>query len=185
MLVSHLKRFIYLKTKKTAGTSIEIYFEPYCVEAVAYAGARHATAAAISDSGTVGARGPDERHPIWHKHMQTTRTRELLRAQHWRSYFKFCAIRNPFDKVVSHFWFALPEYVRAASSVAPFEEVRSAFGFWLESARLPVDYQVYCLAGAPAVDAFVRYEQLAADLEHVCRRLNVPWERERLGRYKS
>lgn len=31
MLVSHKKEFIYTKTVKTAGTSIEVYFEPYCL----------------------------------------------------------------------------------------------------------------------------------------------------------
>lgn len=31
MLVSHLKKFIYTKTVKTAGTSVEAYFERYCI----------------------------------------------------------------------------------------------------------------------------------------------------------
>jgi hypothetical protein len=31
MLVSHLKKFIFTKTKKTAGTSVESVFEPYCM----------------------------------------------------------------------------------------------------------------------------------------------------------
>jgi hypothetical protein len=31
ILCSHLKKFIYLKTRKTASTSFEIFFEPYCL----------------------------------------------------------------------------------------------------------------------------------------------------------
>ena len=31
MLVSHQKKFIFTKTKKTEGTSVESFFEPYCV----------------------------------------------------------------------------------------------------------------------------------------------------------
>jgi len=31
MLVSHRKKFIYTKTAKTAGTSVESYFEPFCL----------------------------------------------------------------------------------------------------------------------------------------------------------
>jgi len=31
MLVSHRYRFIYTKTIKTGGTSVESYFEPYCM----------------------------------------------------------------------------------------------------------------------------------------------------------
>ena len=32
MLISHRKQFIYTKTYKTAGTSVEVYFEPYCMQ---------------------------------------------------------------------------------------------------------------------------------------------------------
>jgi len=31
MLVSHLKKFIFIKSMKTASTSVEVYFERYCV----------------------------------------------------------------------------------------------------------------------------------------------------------
>lgn len=31
MLISHRKRFIFTKTAKTAGTSVESYFEQYCM----------------------------------------------------------------------------------------------------------------------------------------------------------
>ena len=30
MLVSHARKFIYTKTLKTAGTSVEVFLEPYC-----------------------------------------------------------------------------------------------------------------------------------------------------------
>ena len=38
MLVSHSKKFIFLKTMKTAGASVEIYLERYCVPLDAYGG---------------------------------------------------------------------------------------------------------------------------------------------------
>ena len=31
MLISHRKKFIFTKTKKTAGTSVESVFETYCI----------------------------------------------------------------------------------------------------------------------------------------------------------
>ena len=31
MLVSHRYKFIYTKTRKTAGSSVESYFEPFCM----------------------------------------------------------------------------------------------------------------------------------------------------------
>jgi hypothetical protein len=41
MLISHVCRFIFLKTLKTAGTSVEIYLEPYCVDPKSYSGEIH------------------------------------------------------------------------------------------------------------------------------------------------
>jgi hypothetical protein len=36
MLVSHQRKFIYTKTVKTAGSSVESYFEPYCISPEEY-----------------------------------------------------------------------------------------------------------------------------------------------------
>ena len=49
MLISHICRFIYLKTRKTAGTSVEIYFEPFCVDPKSYGGERHNTEPEVSE----------------------------------------------------------------------------------------------------------------------------------------
>jgi hypothetical protein len=185
MLLSHLKRFIYLKTVKTAGTTIEVYFERYCVPPGSYEGERHVTAAAITPSGIIGSRGPDQRHRVWHNHMPAKRVRELVGEDIWTSYFKFCAVRNPFDKVVSHFWFELQPDARECLRMAPFDEVRLTFGRWVRHAQLPLDSRVYCIDGISAVDDVVRYEHLVTDLERICVRLGLPWEGQRLGHYKS
>lgn len=50
---------------------------------------------------------------------------------------------------------------------------------------MPRDYPIFLIDGEPAVDAFVRHECLHADLEQVCDRLRIPWDPERLGKYKS
>lgn len=55
MLCSHSKHFLYFKTKKTAGTSVEIYFEPYCLPPGSWR-PEHARAETVSGFGIIGSR---------------------------------------------------------------------------------------------------------------------------------
>lgn len=184
MLISHVRKFIYLKTRKTGGTSVEIYFEPWCVPPGKRAAERHFREAEISEWGIVGSRN-DQNHTIWYNHAPADHIRRLVGEPLWREYFKFCVVRNPFDKVVSSFWFGLPAPVRELLRNADFCVVRQTFTEWIRLAALPIDRSIYTIEGRAALDYFLRFETLHADLEGACRRLGVPWEPERLGRYKS
>lgn len=185
MLVSHRHQFIYLKTIKTAGTSVEIYFERFCVPSGEDAPAQHGREAAVSAAGIVGFRGADTSGQEWYNHMPARLLRERLGSEAWDAYFKFCAIRNPFDKAVSWFWFSLPESDRRELSAATFATVRAAFSRWIAPDVLPRDRDVYTIDGREAVDAFVRYEHLEDDLSKICAGIGVPWVPRALGRYKS
>src|SRR4029453_8467383 len=107
MLVSHRHRFIYTKTMKTAGTSVEVYFEPYCMPAGTWQFSHHRSQQ-ISDAGIIGFRGPRQHRPEvkWWNHMPAATIRERVGPEVWDGYFKFCVIRNPFDKAISVFHFA-------------------------------------------------------------------------------
>ena len=183
MLLSHQRRFIYLKTVKTGGTSVEIYFEPYCVDPELYRGEQHNRPAIVSDWGLAGERGSAD--GTWYNHMPASRVRELVGEEVWNGYFKFCVVRNPFDKVVSQFWYQQTDPVRAALNKGDFNVVRKAFWEWCRSLDFPADRFIYTVDGMPAVDHFIRYERLPEGLDQVCRRLEIPWEPHRLGRYKS
>jgi hypothetical protein len=189
MLISHLHKFIYLKTLKTGGTSIEMYFELYCVAPGTRAGDRHLREAECSQSGVIGARGdPIPNDPIsrmWSPHLPASRVRELIGEVLWNEYYKFCVIRNPFDKVVSKFWYDLSPSIRELLTQADFSAVRQVFVEWIRMSPHPLDHFVYSIGGETVVDYFVRFENLHADLDHVCRRLAIPWEPERLGHYKG
>jgi hypothetical protein len=186
MLVSHTHRFVFTKTRKTAGTSVEIYFEPYCVDPAAYEGPRHFTAQMVSRFGIVGFRGADPRGCDWFNHMPAARIRDQLGEAAWNAYFKFCTVRNPFDKVVSMFWMDIEPAERRRLARADFAEVRRAFGgFAAERAGMALDRATYSIGQSVAVDHVIRHEALLDGLEEACRRTGVPFEPERLGRYKG
>ena len=117
--------------------------------------------------------------------MPALRVLELAGKDIWNSYLKFCVIRNPFDKVVSWFWHSVTDRIRAELIGVDFSVVRNTFENWLAAGNFPEDRFIYTIGGAPAMDEFVRYERLHSDLQSLCRRLDIPWQPERLGRYKS
>ena len=68
MLISHRKRFIYTKTVKTAGTSVEVYFEPWCLPENTWTFS-HARDQTVCADGIIGYRGNNRGDSSWWNHM--------------------------------------------------------------------------------------------------------------------
>ena len=105
MLISHRKNFIFTKTVKTAGTSVESYFERYCMPEGEW-GKLHARDEYISEFGIVGYRGDNSRNSIWYNHMSAAKIRKQINQVDqdiWHTYLKFTVVRNPFYKMISGF----------------------------------------------------------------------------------
>ncbi|HUU67664.1 MAG TPA: sulfotransferase family 2 domain-containing protein [Methyloceanibacter sp.] len=176
MIVSHAHRFIFLKTKKTAGTSIELALTKLCGEDDIIT-----PLTAIDEARRVDERGAQnwKRHgwwnsprPFWkrrllkftaadygfYNHMTADAARTLLNDDEmWRSYFKFAFDRNPWDRQVSFY----QHRYRKEPSPPPFPD----FIHGDKRARIN-NYEIYSLAGDVAVDFVGRYENLEADLKH-------------------
>ena len=176
ILVSHSHRFIYLKTAKTAGTSVEIYFEPLCVPDPATYVAEHATDMKVSDAGVVGLRAPGARTDgvPFYSHMPAADVRILVGEAVWSRYLKFAVVRNPFEKVVSAFWAKNKgEPVLSADALASgttdFAAVKALFRDWVEDkqGRVSFDREAYAIDGEVVVDHIIRYETLVRDVEAV------------------
>ncbi|MBF2085670.1 sulfotransferase family 2 domain-containing protein [Thermoleptolyngbya sp. C42_A2020_037] len=182
MLVSHGHQFIYTKTLKTASTSVEAYFEPFCVEEGA-ANLARVREESVSAAGIVGYRGPGKPEGCrWWNHMPAAQIREQLGEDLWTRYFKFCVIRNPYEKAISAFYFG-----RSHTPSTP-DSSRSdaaAFEHWLIAHGPPIDRNKYLIDGQFCLDEVIRYESLAADLERICAKLGVPWNPEALPHLKT
>ena len=99
MILNHDKKFIFLKTRKTASTSIEIYLERLSfpnTEVQEYQPQK------ISHNIIVGARLKDMSNMYeYYNHMPALEVAKKIGEERFYSYFKFCVLRNPFDKLVS------------------------------------------------------------------------------------
>jgi hypothetical protein len=186
MLVSHRHQFIYTKTFKTASTSVEIYFEDACLPQGRGAVDRHRIAETVSAAGIVGRRGAGGPSAPWYNHMPASLIRERLGDEIWRRYFKFCVIRNPFEKLVSQYWFSMPVARKAAMAVWPQQAIQRDFATWLMAGAAGVlDRDLYFIDGSVCVDFFIRHESLLEGIEEVCRKVGLPFAPDNLGHYKS
>lgn len=165
MILSHRHRFIFVKTHKTAGTSIELMLSAICGDEDVI------TPVADEDEElrrSLGLRGPQNTHVEgvlrYYNHMSARVIRAAAGAQVWGSYFKFCFERNPWDKLISSYYWEFQQEPRP--SIAEF--LRS------NKARTASSFGLYTIDGAVAVDRICRYENLAAELGELRARLQLP-----------
>lgn len=168
VIASHAHRFIFLKTRKTAGTSVEIALSKVCgpddvITRISPEDEELRTAA--------GGRGPQnfDSPPLPRRafnHMSARLAREAVGTQVWRDYFTFAIERNPWDAVVSLYYWKykeLPELPDFETYVG--EE-------WIE--QLANNRRMYRIRGRLAVDRVLRYEQLDTELAEVWSQLGLP-----------
>src|SRR5207249_1998121 len=113
----------------------------------------------------------DLRHPFlrrkkFYHHMPAYVIRKRISPGIWKSYFKFCVERNPWDKVLSHYHM---HAARKSGSLTLDE--------YLARRKFPINYRRYTYPSGNKiiVDRVVRYENLMAELAEVFARINVPF----------
>jgi hypothetical protein len=187
MIVSHEHRFIFIKTRKTAGTSIEVALSQIAGEDAIvtpvkpeepghnprnYTGRRR-------DRLRWGLANPDWpvrslpgllrdegnfRRRDYYNHMPAWLIRAKVGRRVWRDYYRFCCERNPWDKMVSLYSWRMRE-----------EDVAQPFEEWLMAqTTVGSDWSLYTLDGRIAVDAVVQFDQLGQDLAGISDRLGAP-----------
>lgn len=200
MLISHRKRFVYTKTVKTAGTSVESYFEPHCMRPGEWEFS-HGRGEYESEAGVVGVRSGnplDVQAATWWNHMPAKAVRALAGPDVWGAYFKFCVVRNPFDKMVSAYKFftslepAVPRPAGVLASLrhrfarpGPASDLKAGFENWLRTVPLPLDRNKYTIDGRFCMDYVIRYESLAGGIREVCERLDIEFRPDGLPHLKK
>lgn len=170
VLVSHSNRFVFLKTRKTAGTSVEMALEPFCRPPGAVV--TEETPVRVTREGIVGRRlqPPSKWRALtfqrdWHNHMPASDVRDGLGPVRWDAYRKLTTVRNPFALAVSRFYWNLSR--RGTPEPESFDETRERFKAMLRQRPVDGDYAVVHLDGRFVADHAIRYEHLQDDLAAV------------------
>jgi hypothetical protein len=160
MIISYVKKIIFIKTKKTASTSIEISLSEFCSDRCII------TPISLRDEETrkaLGFLGPqnyairddssDKILSIFN-HMPTVKIRQIF-PDEWRNFLKIAVVRNPFDVAISRYYWEGGE--RTGLNFGDYVAIHKA--------HLSENSFIAPISGLDAPDLFIKYENLATDLE--------------------
>jgi hypothetical protein len=186
MILSHKHKFIFLKTNKTAGTSIEIALSKFCGpddvitpitpedellrNKLGYRGPQYYVNPPRGDTHLDKAYRDNRsvKEMSFYNHCSASEVKSYFGQTLWDDYFKFCVERNPWDRVVSLYYWDFQSEPRPPISAF----VRSDALLRLKLRG----YQSYTIDGQIAVDKICRFERLTEDLEVVRQLLGIPEE---------
>ena len=181
MIVSHQHRFIFIKSTKTAGTSVEMALSRFC-------GPKDVITAIEEVDEEVrlaqGGMGPQNdilpmrcyqardwrcflkgQRPRIRSHTPAVLARKILGEEVWNSYFKFSIERNPYDKAISRYFWGIKRMEPKPTLAEFMQQV---------PARKLSNWPIYGKGDQLAVDFMIRFENLSQDLETVMLRLGLP-----------
>ncbi len=172
VMVSHQHEFIFLKTRKTAGTSVEMYLEPFCAPPGHVVTEK--TKVVISDYGVVGERmkgGKSDGAPPHRlrNHTSAEVVKETLGRKIWRKYTRLTCVRNPFDRMVSAFYWHNGQDPTLQD--LPFDQIRARFRAFVLSEVMPDDTEIVHVNGRFVINDAVRFESMLADLHRLAANL--------------
>ena len=184
MILSYKYKFIFIKTAKTAGTSIEVFLSQRCgpqdiVTPISprVEGHQPRNYEGLINPGPEILERPGKlfsalRHSMtsctkFYNHMPACEVKQRVPAHVWNGYFKFCVERNPWDKLLSHY-----------NMHAAREGGRLSLDEYLARGRFPVNDFRYTDRSKSKiiVDRIVRYENLLAELSEIFAQLNIPFD---------
>jgi len=167
MILSHEHRFIFLKTNKTAGTSVEIALSRVCGPEDVITPISRKDEILRKELGGIGPQNyriPGR--PRYYNHMSACEVIELSGEDVWNEYFKFCIERNPWDRVISLYYFNHKKEPRPSIS----EFIRSGELQILKKRGIAL----YTLGGEICVDRIIDYAHLEQELDEIRRELKIP-----------
>ena len=194
MIVSYSHRFIFVRTRKVASTSVEMFLSQFCDEqdiitplTPGEETLRHnikprnfripgcGRARVLRIVGELVGR-PAIGHGGFYNHMPAKEIRRLIGEQAWNDCYKISIERNPWDRQVSLYnW-----HYRDRDPKPSFDRfIRSPF-----HRKISPNFDTYAIDGKIAADHVCRYESLEEDLSFVLKQIGID-ARVELPRAKS
>jgi hypothetical protein len=170
MIVSKEHNFIFLKTRKTAGSSLQVALSTICNPHIDIITGSQIKEGKLDESHSGG----------WnlnmfftnHPHPPISQVKNWM-SDKWGDYFKFAFVRNPFDIVVSRYhWNMKGKGARIQTSVIQFQK-------WIHeyiksgAYKQDLQYPYICIDGKVDLNFIGRYENLQIDYEKICHMIGL------------
>lgn len=207
-IISHKYKLIFLKTRKTAGSSIEASLARYCgpedIVSTSVDAEKHGISKKTNDVikfSNLGASGwqyylqsvfshslqrimkfklPEKRKlvPRYIQHMPALELQCLIGTKLWNDYYKVCFERNPYDRLVSFYYWRMKRFKMDCS----FNDFARAVltGSSSQQKQLGAQYfsnrPFYLDKAEVVVDFIGKYENLNEDLTHICSKCGIDFD---------
>lgn len=192
MIISHRNRFIFIKTRKTAGSSLEIGLSRICgpEDVITSLSAARGEELLRAEEGGIGPvnqckrirehRGFKEwkrlilkgQRAEYGEHSTAAEIRRLVGDEVWSTYYRFSIERNPWDRAVSRYWWQKHRWEERGRTDFP---SLSEYLVWLERNKPHwiSNWGHYAIGEHIAVDRVLRYENLTDELASLAQTLGV------------
>jgi hypothetical protein len=186
MIISHTHKFIFIKSEKTAGTSIEAALSNAC-EGDDVVTPLNDYPFNRDEKGNMVHRAMNaDRLDWWNRdigqHVDALTIRSKLPDDVWNSYLKVSIVRDPWDRVVSLYTWKTrnepsmkPRKRLIHRLGVPFDEVRELQKLFAEFVRgaWETNDRYYIIDGKLCVDFVIRYENLVDDFGALSKKLRL------------
>ena len=208
-IVSHKHKLIFLKTRKTAGSSIEASLIRYCgpddiissavdVENLGIAGRHRNDIIKLKEldlhgwSYYIGSvykhiskrasalKFPEKEKllPRYVQHMPASDVRRAVGTSVWKNYFKVCFERNPYDRLVS-FYYWRRKKIKDNCSFSEFAKVVLKGNIRQQNQMAAINFSnrpFYLDKDDMIVDFVGRYENLKVDFSYICGQCGIEFD---------
>ncbi|KKU10932.1 MAG: hypothetical protein UX13_C0001G0023 [Candidatus Woesebacteria bacterium GW2011_GWB1_45_5] len=189
MIISHKYKYIFIKPKKVAGTSVEVSLAKHLGKTDVWPPLTRYSESHDKDKYTIS----PQNYKGYYDHLSPLEIKEKTGKKIWSEYFKFTVVRNPWDLVVSsYFWevnkrVSLTDYLSVLNFKALKDYARDpqklfltrpkSFRSFVENlpkAYINTDFYFYP-NGKPVENFYIRFENLEKDFKRVCKKLKIPY----------
>jgi hypothetical protein len=181
MIISHKHKFIFIKTAKTAGTSVEIALSKFCGAGDIITPIKPKDEAVREELGYPGPQNyfiPFRKYTkfdwarfffqrkrlAYFNHARASFIKQYLAPGDWGSYFKFCFERNPWDKAVSLYYWTYRK--GPGPSISKFIQSGGAN-------RCP-GFELYTIHAEIVVDRVFLYERIDEAMQELAQVVGLP-----------
>jgi hypothetical protein len=161
MIISYKYKFIFIKTRKTAGSSITTYLNTLLGNED------------ISDGDRIDGRLSKNVNYQDHRNgHQTAAWISKAFPHEWNNFYKFTVERNSWGKVLSAFNFYKKNNLFKFNTIHEFLHTHD------ERKSIPVDWKSYTIKNQIAVDDIIQYDNLENDFLKICKKIGISYNGE-------